>query len=50
MSLGEMKNKWHRHLLIAFHPKALTTCWILVGLLAFLVVNAFPSASGGQWL
>ena len=27
MSLGEMKNKWLRHLLIAFHPKALTTCW-----------------------
>ena len=49
MSLGEMKNKWLRHLLIAFHPKALTTCWILAGLLAYLVVNAFPFIQE-QWL
>jgi hypothetical protein len=42
MSLGEMKNKWLDHLLIAFHPKALTICWISAGLLAFLFANAFP--------
>jgi hypothetical protein len=42
MSLGEMKNKWLSHLLIAFHPKALTTYWIQAGLLAYLLVKAFP--------
>ena len=42
MSLGEMKNKRKNRLLIAFHPKALITCWMMAGLLAFLLVNAFP--------
>ena len=44
-----MKNKWHRHLLIAFQPESSDFCWMLAGLLAFLLVNAFPFIKE-QWL